>query len=848
MTKTVDLCAALLQRSYAITRLRTHHLALDWLKEAPIPQLMDCCDRMDRELPGVSVADKRLQAELIRNPAFAAWYARLLPLFPEEQPVEQKPEPVRNVRYYQPAPKPVLPSRRSVLTSRLGGVLEACQAHEREVTTFPQERLMDVLELDQLPDAARLVFLENFAQLSGDTRQTAINSLTRCYDVPLELTEQQKALLLEPYITTRHLFASAPFCEVAALLGDSPELLNIVRLLHDRHIHELLTLAHYRAISQNAAEHRQLLSELLNRLEPDAANAFMAHWEKNGCPLHELRTMLRRSVERPDLNWAHDLSTKSGYVNRLYGSRLKEINLAAVSPYQENILIYAIVHNKMHFIRLVDEQTELFLTLPATSMLFQEKLYREHFNLNELTVRDLEDCARITQRQLSAESLSPGRRYTFPELRELSAVPGRYKAFYHLLQSDSQDYRLKVLRQVHKREVLPPDMGEAELAALAANLDVKPLDIWMQTDFGHIHGLAHRNAARMLANLDMLRHLLPGMKGRTDALLALRCLNRLEQYDSITELKEDLLQTDADWHALSKEMCLTPEFQREHRESVIRFLCSNGAYIAEAYRRKLDSRQQEAFLRVVKAELMGQLDKLKYHEGDLQRELDSPLTARIKAGWRDNLSMSKDGLDVREHDDFFSTMLLGTQPQRTCLSYLDGAYKECLLSAFDSNKKILYATLNGRIVGRAFLRLTKGRLTGADAPAGDEVSGFTFVDLEADADARPEREKLTLFLERPYISGVGPEVKQQIIHLFAELAGRKADALDTMLVLSADYRSGGLAGFTQTRYALYISKSKAGAQYLDSLGGQATVSTEGSYRANTFLVRERERLPNASGF
>lgn len=60
------------------------------------------------------------------------------------------------------------------------------------------------------------------------------------------------------------------------------------------------------------------------------------------------------------------------------------------------------------------------------------------------------------------------------------------------------------------------------------------------------------------------------------------------------------------------------------------------------------------------------------------------------------------------------------------IPYSMGVYRWCLLSAFDSNKKVLYATLNGRIVGRAFLRLTKGRLTGTGATE----QRFTFVDLE----------------------------------------------------------------------------------------------------------------------
>lgn len=58
------------------------------------------------------------------------------------------------------------------------------------------------------------------------------------------------------------------------------------------------------------------------------------------------------------------------------------------------------------------------------------------------------------------------------------------------------------------------------------------------------------------------------------------------------------------------------------------------------------------------------------------------------------------------------------------------------------------------------------------------------------------------------------------------------------LVLSWDYYSYVPEGFTQTRLNLYISKSKAGCQYLDSLEGQATVDTEGSYRAGRFLVSQ----------
>lgn len=57
-----------------------------------------------------------------------------------------------------------------------------------------------------------------------------------------------------------------------------------------------------------------------------------------------------------------------------------------------------------------------------------------------------------------------------------------------------------------------------------------------------------------------------------------------------------------------------------------------------------------------------------------------------------------------------------------------------------------------------------------------------------------------------------------------------------MLILGPDY-SPSMEGFARTRFDVFISKSKAGAQYLDSLDGEATTSVEGSYKTNSFLVK-----------
>lgn len=162
-----------------------------------------------------------------------------------------------------------------------------------------------------------------------------------------------------------------------------------------------------------------------------------------------------------------------------------------------------------------------------------------------------------------------------------------------------------------------------------------------------------------------------------------------------------------------------------------------------------------------------------------------------------------------------------------------------------SNKKVLYAEMDGEIVGRACIRLTKCCLNGEPKNRKEPAGKFSFVDLEnvnAPPEARHQGETLALFLERPYNSGLSPEKQLQVNALLVKLAQQKAAALGAMLVLSLDYREIVKDGFAQTCLHLYISASKAGGQYLDSLGGKAEVSSEGSYKKNTFLLDRSKGL------
>lgn len=65
---------------------------------------------------------------------------------------------------------------------------------------------------------------------------------------------------------------------------------------------------------------------------------------------------------------------------------------------------------------------------------------------------------------------------------------------------------------------------------------------------------------------------------------------------------------------------------------------------------------------------------------------------------------------------------------------------------------------------------------------------------------------------------------------------RKAKRMNALFVISTYYANDIETEYIKTRYYMYISKSKSSSQYLDSLDGQASVTDEGQYKVNNFLI------------
>lgn len=268
-----------------------------------------------------------------------------------------------------------------------------------------------------------------------------------------------------------------------------------------------------------------------------------------------------------------------------------------------------------------------------------------------------------------------------------------------------------------------------------------------------------------------------------------------------------------------KELLEKPErFYKTHKRSSDEFFLSGNAYIAMTYydnliRYDLDA-QAAKFKLIITAAVCGKLDEVHFHKTDLENECRIALTEKIKKAWIKNMPFkaSKKNWSCYEDTSFEGIMNMGMEPTTTCMSYENGTYMECLLSYFDSNKKIVYVKENDKIIGRAVIRLTK-----MNNNPGMKGTSLDFVDITKSS--KTDKDIPVLFLELLYTPRQGAdeaEIQNEVIRFVRE----KAHLAGIGVVVSSEYGVLRTSDeFERKIVGIYITRSKAGAQYLDSFGG-----------------------------
>lgn len=717
-------------------------------------------------------------------------------------------------------------------------LLKEIKEHNEKMSDYSIKDIINILTNKDLIDAAYYDYLKYFSNESIFLRKTITENLNyfKRQNVTRisELTNEEKELFKLEYLDDYNLIPIQNIKEVYEFLAKNKELRKFIRYLYTRELYIPLHLEEYNRLNMNTREIRKYIESIDCKIKDDSVMyQMLLNWLKNDCNLYDLKVINDKVNNMQIENLKNAFCNRTSYINFIYGNKLKRFPLAYIYGSKEDIIVYAIREDKRNFLKLIEDNIDEFLDIPSDSIIFYKKVYTKYINLNELTLKCLNKVKKMQYDMcLNLDELKE-QTFTFEEIYTLYSMKKQYIQLYNELLDMKIDDRLLRIRQLAKKDLLCDTVDENEIKQIARRIREKPLYVWFEQDFNKIKDINIKDVIQILIHYDAIKKFLPELKNRNELSYILRNKETIVNYNSLKDLKDDMENIDEYWIKLKNDIGFTEEFLQTHKDSLKEFLLNNGSELAYTYYKNRNDEQKESFKLIVKAQIMGMFKKLKYHRDDLQKEIDYELNDKQIKTWTEENTKIIDGkYNIKEYDDFYHTMILGEYPKSTCLSYKEGAYAGCLLACFDSNKKILYAKINDKIVARAMVRLTKGKYNRKISKS------LSFIDVENNTIANSENkeEKLTLFLERPYISGVSDDEVLEIKKLFIKLLKTKAKQMNALLVLSSNYHKAADEEFISTEYFMYISKSKSSSQYLDSLSGQATVVDEGQYKENEFLI------------
>ena len=714
-------------------------------------------------------------------------------------------------------------------------MLQSAAACGEQLTQYPKEWVLAAAVTD-LPPSLWLYFMKFYLPFIRyeEEEQTIIDNFNAFPAAEREelpkLTDAQRDMMRQPFLGP-YLFNWHDNERTALeLLEQNRPLQRVLTLLYRQGVALDLNAARLKDLcwveTADVMKFRRLLAAF--EYDTEDLDAFFERWLENHAGQYDLNWFISHTAPLDKKQRQEILRNDLSYLNALYSGRL-HLDFSAIRRHQFPILTYAVQHGKKHFLDLVSDNSELFLSLGRYALLFEDK-FCEHCNLNSLTARNLQACDTVERGCSHFDLLEDGRQYTFEEMWLLWQQDEIYVQLYAMLTPLSVDRRLLTLRQLLKYGLVSRYMKGQELEQLARCLLEKPFSEWYRGAFGHIRGLNRRTAMRLLQRYEQLQVFIPELQSEADAIFALNNEAVIAGQKNWTQVRAAVLTMDQDWLDLKQRFSFTDEFVEQYRESVTNFLLLGGSAMVRSLYDYLQGNDKaiEALRRIVQAELMGQFYALKYFADDLQREIRYPISEVQEAAWKRNLTLERGLFSAEEADDFYFTMRLGELPHSTCLSCWTGSQRDCLLAAFDSNKKMILIRKGEDIVGRACIRLTKGAF---QRPADFD---FSFADLAQEQLAGKMGagdEMLILFLECIYTSGLNDEEAETAMRMAVSLVTQKAAAIGAVAVLARCYQDCyDRDQYVGSQFYVYISKSKNGQQYLDSMGGAVFLVEQAAMR------------------
>lgn len=285
---------------------------------------------------------------------------------------------------------------------------------------------------------------------------------------------------------------------------------------------------------------------------------------------------------------------------------------------------------------------------------------------------------------------------------------------------------------------------------------------------------------------------------------------------------DEAVMSCSEVNEILESLGLSEEFTRVNIDSILSFCASEDFSIVSAYLKneKINSSQIDGINLIAKSIIAGKYNNLKFVYEDIAKESGAEISIESFASWSRTDEMSIGRYTVRDASDFNTIMKMGVEPVKSCMNYVSGSYSRCLLSNFDTTKKMITIHKNGKYVGRAVLRLTKM----SDNDIAQKSLKFLDVDSEEDATEKAmKEEELIIFLEKAYTTLDSCDFKEAY-EIIVDLLKIKAKSLGAKLVVSNSYENyieENDSCIMEHKY-VYITASKNGQQYLDSFDGSTS--------------------------
>ncbi|MDN4106411.1 hypothetical protein QYF56_23885 [Paenibacillus polymyxa] len=499
-----------------------------------------------------------------------------------------------------------------------------------------------------------------------------------------------------------------------------------------------------------------------------------------------------------------------------------------LEPYQVNFLKRCVEARKKGFLKLIlNDRKGLYQNLSSKNILFKDEFQRI-VNLNTLNEKNLLTLSGMKYKEEYFDLLNPDIHLTFDEFYFLY---GKKKIdidfYYTLAKSFKVEERLKISRELPELSTVKNLYQTIEdlFEALIALVSIKPIKQWISEEQIKLEDAKDFHYLKMLLVPHRFKKFKSSVKRGSDVDFILNEKELLSIADNLEEAKLLFVEQNEACRFVLNTIGATREFIQKYKGNIVNFYEKGLCDIFQQLH-KNSSFEKNMLLNlnlITKAELSGKLSDIKFAKEDFELEIGLPVPIGVISEWVKNRTTNTKELNIHETFDYESTLRLGEYPVPTCLHWNDGSYSRCLLSNFDTNKKILLAkNRRGNIVARAIIRITKGS-DNFVINKNNKVKKLRFKDVEAEPEqdilqkVKP-KEELVLFLERCYTSMDGEsalEMRKKLVKLAIE----KSKALGAKLIMAEEYAKEGILEsqqYTKDNYFIFVSYSKNGYQYLDS--------------------------------